>query len=230
MIWLITAILVWLAIQRIMSGDYEIDGTIMAITAAVGVLVNIMYVTQLLLCILGSSLHLSFLFVLFVPNLHQITHVYELLWLQKVLYLYLMVIKCHRFIQCECWAIVFRMGLILHYGGHTHSHGGSSAAHGHSHGAHVTLLLIPIKNLITSFIFSLLYYYHVNFIQPTLFCWNRRNRTANQRVRCRTPVTQPLRSTKPDSTSTSEQPSSTWSGICARVSGYSLLLYLFSSR
>ena len=44
MIWVVTGILVYVAIQRIISGDYEIDATIMLITSGVGVGVNIMYV------------------------------------------------------------------------------------------------------------------------------------------------------------------------------------------
>uniref|UniRef100_A0A2I9LPZ2 Zinc transporter 2 n=1 Tax=Centruroides hentzi TaxID=88313 RepID=A0A2I9LPZ2_9SCOR len=41
MIWVVTGVLVYLAIQRIINRDYEIQGLIMVITAAVGVLVNI---------------------------------------------------------------------------------------------------------------------------------------------------------------------------------------------
>ncbi|CAD5233512.1 unnamed protein product [Bursaphelenchus xylophilus] len=41
MIWVVTGILVYLAIERIISAKYEIDGEIMAITAAIGVGVNI---------------------------------------------------------------------------------------------------------------------------------------------------------------------------------------------
>ena len=42
MIWVVTGILVYVAIQRIIKGDYEIDATIMLITSGVGVGVNIM--------------------------------------------------------------------------------------------------------------------------------------------------------------------------------------------
>lgn len=42
MIWVVTGILVYIAIERIVSGEYEIDATIMLITSGVGVLVNIM--------------------------------------------------------------------------------------------------------------------------------------------------------------------------------------------
>ncbi|PIO59185.1 hypothetical protein TELCIR_19360, partial [Teladorsagia circumcincta] len=41
MIWIVTGVLVVLAILRIANADYEIDATIMAITAAIGVLVNL---------------------------------------------------------------------------------------------------------------------------------------------------------------------------------------------
>lgn len=42
MIWVVTAILVYLAIQRVVTKDFELNPTIMLITSAVGVLVNIM--------------------------------------------------------------------------------------------------------------------------------------------------------------------------------------------
>ncbi|CEF69347.1 Cation efflux protein family and Cation efflux protein transmembrane domain-containing protein [Strongyloides ratti] len=42
MIWIVTAILVYLAIQRIITHEYEVDGKIMSITAGIGVLVNIL--------------------------------------------------------------------------------------------------------------------------------------------------------------------------------------------
>jgi zinc transporter 2 len=42
MIWVVTGILVYVAIQRIVNGDYEINATIMLITSGVGVGVNIM--------------------------------------------------------------------------------------------------------------------------------------------------------------------------------------------
>ncbi|OON22502.1 hypothetical protein X801_01595 [Opisthorchis viverrini] len=41
MIWLVTGILVYLAVMRIMNNHYDIDGKIMLITSAVGVGVNI---------------------------------------------------------------------------------------------------------------------------------------------------------------------------------------------
>ena len=45
LIWVVTGILVYLAVERVISGDYEIDATVMLITAGVGVGVNILYVT-----------------------------------------------------------------------------------------------------------------------------------------------------------------------------------------
>ena len=42
LIWVVTGILVYMAIERIISGDYEIDATVMLITSGVGVGVNIM--------------------------------------------------------------------------------------------------------------------------------------------------------------------------------------------
>ena len=42
MIWVITGILVYIAIQRLINKEYEINAPIMLITAGVGVLVNIM--------------------------------------------------------------------------------------------------------------------------------------------------------------------------------------------
>uniref|UniRef100_A0AC34QL07 Solute carrier family 30 member 2 n=1 Tax=Panagrolaimus sp. JU765 TaxID=591449 RepID=A0AC34QL07_9BILA len=41
MIWVMTGVLVFLAIERMISKNYEINGTIMAITAGLGVLVNL---------------------------------------------------------------------------------------------------------------------------------------------------------------------------------------------
>ncbi|TKR81918.1 hypothetical protein L596_015714 [Steinernema carpocapsae] len=41
LIWIVTGVLVYLAIERIITGNYEIEGPIMAITAAIGVCVNI---------------------------------------------------------------------------------------------------------------------------------------------------------------------------------------------
>lgn len=44
LIWIITGILVYLAIDRIIRADYDIDAQIMAITASLGVIVNIVSV------------------------------------------------------------------------------------------------------------------------------------------------------------------------------------------
>lgn len=41
MIWIITGILVYMAVQRVIDQDYEIDATVMMITAACAVAVNI---------------------------------------------------------------------------------------------------------------------------------------------------------------------------------------------
>lgn len=41
LIWIVTGVLVVLAVMRIISGDYEVEGGIMAITAALGVVVNL---------------------------------------------------------------------------------------------------------------------------------------------------------------------------------------------
>ena len=42
LIWVVTGILVYAAVLRIVNGDYEIDATIMLITSGIGVGVNIM--------------------------------------------------------------------------------------------------------------------------------------------------------------------------------------------
>lgn len=41
-IWIVTGVLVYLAIERIIRNDYEIDGHVMLITSACAVIVNIM--------------------------------------------------------------------------------------------------------------------------------------------------------------------------------------------
>lgn len=41
-IWIVTGVLVYLAIQRIVHSDYEIDGQVMLITSGCAVLVNVM--------------------------------------------------------------------------------------------------------------------------------------------------------------------------------------------
>ncbi|KAH8283661.1 hypothetical protein KR018_011239, partial [Drosophila ironensis] len=47
MIWVITGILVWLAIGRLISGDYEVDAKIMLITSGLAILVNVIMGVQL---------------------------------------------------------------------------------------------------------------------------------------------------------------------------------------
>ena len=42
LIWVVTGILVYLAIERCVTGNFELNATIMLITSGVGVLVNIM--------------------------------------------------------------------------------------------------------------------------------------------------------------------------------------------
>lgn len=41
LIWVVTGILCYIAVERILAGDYEIEGGIMLITAAIGVIVNL---------------------------------------------------------------------------------------------------------------------------------------------------------------------------------------------
>lgn len=41
-IWVVTAVLVYLAVERLISNDYTIEGTIMLITSGCAVLANIM--------------------------------------------------------------------------------------------------------------------------------------------------------------------------------------------
>ncbi|XP_055902925.1 proton-coupled zinc antiporter SLC30A2 isoform X2 [Eupeodes corollae] len=47
MIWFITAILVWLAIQRVIHGEFEVDAEIMLITSALAIIVNLIMGFQL---------------------------------------------------------------------------------------------------------------------------------------------------------------------------------------
>ena len=42
LIWVVTGVLVYMAVQRIVNKEYEIDAEVMLITAALGVLVNIL--------------------------------------------------------------------------------------------------------------------------------------------------------------------------------------------
>ena len=43
-IWIVTGALVYLAIERIVRNDYEIEGRVMLITSAFALIVNIVYV------------------------------------------------------------------------------------------------------------------------------------------------------------------------------------------
>lgn len=43
-IWLVTGVLVYLAVERLISDDFEIEGTVMLITSGCAVIANIMYV------------------------------------------------------------------------------------------------------------------------------------------------------------------------------------------
>jgi Co/Zn/Cd efflux system component len=42
MIWVVTAILVYMAILRVINKDFELDGLVMLISSGIGILVNIM--------------------------------------------------------------------------------------------------------------------------------------------------------------------------------------------
>lgn len=42
LIWVVTAILVYMAILRIINRDFEIDATVMLASSAIGILVNVM--------------------------------------------------------------------------------------------------------------------------------------------------------------------------------------------
>lgn len=42
MIWVVTGILVYMAVQRVIEKEFEIDAFVMLITSAIGVLVNLM--------------------------------------------------------------------------------------------------------------------------------------------------------------------------------------------
>lgn len=44
LIWVVTGVLVYLAVQRIIYKNFEIDALVMLVTSAIGVVVNIMYV------------------------------------------------------------------------------------------------------------------------------------------------------------------------------------------
>lgn len=42
MIWFITAILVWLAIERVINQDFELNANVMLITSGLAIVVNLM--------------------------------------------------------------------------------------------------------------------------------------------------------------------------------------------
>ena len=42
LIWVVTGVLVYMAVERVISKEYEIDATIMLITSSLGVAVNIL--------------------------------------------------------------------------------------------------------------------------------------------------------------------------------------------
>lgn len=50
LIWIVTGILVYMAVDRIIRKNYDIDARIMALTAGLGVLVNIVSVFAFFLC------------------------------------------------------------------------------------------------------------------------------------------------------------------------------------
>jgi len=49
LIWVVTGILFYLAIERIVHKDFELDATVMLITSAVGVAVNLVLVIPLMI-------------------------------------------------------------------------------------------------------------------------------------------------------------------------------------
>jgi solute carrier family 30 (zinc transporter), member 2 len=44
LIWVVTGVLFYMAVQRVITDNYEIDATVMLITAAIGVAFNLLYV------------------------------------------------------------------------------------------------------------------------------------------------------------------------------------------
>uniref|UniRef100_A0A1B0BDE6 Cation efflux protein transmembrane domain-containing protein n=1 Tax=Glossina palpalis gambiensis TaxID=67801 RepID=A0A1B0BDE6_9MUSC len=50
MIWVITAILVWLAIERCVTQDFEVNAAIMLITSGIAIVVNLIMLGSLLIC------------------------------------------------------------------------------------------------------------------------------------------------------------------------------------
>lgn len=115
-IWLVTAVLVYLAVERIVHDDYTIEGTIMLITSGCAVLANIMWVK----CTLRiSSLNINDLW---------------LKWILEEVCLVCCISELISFILWKyCVPPLQSMALTLHQSGHGHSHGGLSS-HGHGHG------------------------------------------------------------------------------------------------
>ncbi|KAJ1352365.1 hypothetical protein KIN20_008688 [Parelaphostrongylus tenuis] len=81
LIWIVTVVLIVLAIQRMINQDYDINSTVMAITAAIGVVVNLI------------------------------------------------------------------MGIVLYFGGHSHSHGGLGDSHAHIHPSEIVLKNLAVIRL-----------------------------------------------------------------------------------
>ena len=50
LIWVVTGILVYLAIQRVISETFELDAQLMLITSAIGAVINLMSVLNVLYC------------------------------------------------------------------------------------------------------------------------------------------------------------------------------------
>lgn len=109
-IWVITGVLIYEAIKRVIDQDYEIEPNAMLVTASLGVIFNIMYGISLI--ILCASTKYS----LFSEPMRT----------NESLSLYFSMGLVLNFGTC-CGAVAHSHGL----GGHGHSHGGGN---GHSHG------------------------------------------------------------------------------------------------
>lgn len=112
-IWLVTGVLVYLAVERLISGNFTIEGEIMLVTSGCAVVANIMWVKQT---------HLSFKLI-FINRINNLSH--RSSWPVSLCGC------CHE----PCILVLFffnRMAVTLHQSGHGHSHGGLSS-HGHSH-------------------------------------------------------------------------------------------------
>lgn len=46
MIWVVTAILVYMAVLRVIHKNFELDGLVMLISSGIGILVNVMWVKK----------------------------------------------------------------------------------------------------------------------------------------------------------------------------------------